>query len=357
MQETNQTQTNDNPLLEYKNLDGGLGILVELSEKGEINPWDIDIIDLTDKYLQALNSTPRENLLNAGRAIFYASVLLRLKSEILLNISNETLSSSHDYENFFPEDEFLDDEEIKLDLSKLEGFIQRSSQGRQQRKRKIILSDLILALQQAEEEEERRALRAKLRAERIIHTIIAPEIPDDVLEMAHEEDIEDIVERIESIIQEHLTDEKPITYEFLCGLIGNKVKPFLALLFMSHAKKIVIEQKEMYGEIYLYKPDKIIDDVVDQEKVNEITKKEEEEKANKAKKRKSKGLANKVKEKIKDVAKAVKEKITGKKDNEQLTEIGQTLNMSEELISEIPKELKETNKEIQNGVENTSGGD
>ena len=179
-------------IIDIKNLSGGLEILVQLAEKGDIDPWDIDILDVTNKYLAALDKSPRENLLNAGRAIFFASVLLRLKSDILLNISNETLLSSQQTENFFPEDDLLfNQDEVRLDLSRLESFIVRSSLGKQQRKRKISLGDLIFALQQAEEEEERRAVRAKLRSERAF-TIDASEIPDNVLEIAHEEDLEDI---------------------------------------------------------------------------------------------------------------------------------------------------------------------
>src|SRR3990167_8830186 len=124
--------------IDIKNLSGGLEILVQLAEKGDIDPWDIDIIEVTDKFLAALDKSPRENLLNAGRAIFFASVLLRLKSDILLNISNETLLSSQQTENFFPEDDLLfNQDEVRLDLSKLDSFIVRSSLGKQQRKRKI----------------------------------------------------------------------------------------------------------------------------------------------------------------------------------------------------------------------------
>src|SRR3989338_2212817 len=158
MEQTEKQTTEE--LTSLRNLKGGLEILVQLAEKGDIDPWDVDIIDVTDKYLKALNSTPRENLLNAGRAIFFASVLLRLKSEILLNISNETLLSSKQTENLFHDDG------VHLDLTKLESFLVRSSLGKQQRKRKISLNDLIYALQQAEEEEEKRTQRTRLRSER-----------------------------------------------------------------------------------------------------------------------------------------------------------------------------------------------
>lgn len=268
-QATQENQTNQE--LDIANISGGLEILVQLAEKGDIDPWDIDIKDVTEKYLAALDKTPRENLLNAGRAIFYASVLLRLKSDILLNISNETLINSQQAENFFPEDDLLmGEDQIPLDLSKLESYIVRSSLAKQQRKRKITLTDLIFALQQAEEEEERRSIRAKMRQERAF-TIAMPETPDDVLDIAQDEEVDDIARKIGAVIQEHLTDEKPITLSFLNEIVGSKAKTFLAVLFLTHAKEIVIEQKEFYNEVYIYKAGVIVEDkdIASRAKANE----------------------------------------------------------------------------------------
>lgn len=273
--------------VDINKLSGGLEILVQLAEKGEIDPWDIDIIDVTDKYLNALNKSPRENLLNAGRGIFFASVLLRLKSDILLNISNETLLASQRTENYFPEDDLLNsNEEIRLDLSRLESFLVRSSLSKQQRKKKISLGDLIFALQQAEEEEERRAARTKLRAERAF-TIVAPEIPDDFLEITQEEDIDDFVEKIEAIIEEHLTSEKPITLSFLTEILNNKTKPFLALLFLAYSQKVVLEQKEFYGEVFIHRAGTVL-----------VEPKEPEGRGLSRQTPKKKGLFNRIKERI-----------------------------------------------------------
>ena len=32
----------------------GIGILVEMAKQGKIDPWNIDIIDVTEKYLQRM---------------------------------------------------------------------------------------------------------------------------------------------------------------------------------------------------------------------------------------------------------------------------------------------------------------
>lgn len=323
-QAVEQNQESSENIADVANVSGGLEILVQLAEKGDIDPWDIDIKDVTEKYLAALDKTPRENLLNAGRAIFYASVLLRLKSDILLNISNETLINSQQAENFFPEDDLLMGEEaIPLDLSKLESYIVRSSLAKQQRKRKITLNDLIFALQQAEEEEERRSVRAKLRQERAF-TIAMPETPDDVLDIAQDEEVDDIAEKIGAVIQEHLTDDKPITFSFLNEVVGSKAKTFLAILFLTHAKKIVIDQKEFYNEIYIYKADKVIEDIesTSRAKANEPPKKN-------------------IVQKIKDKVKGLIDKVPGKKKKKGEQKVIEITTEGEEVVDINTKVLNE----------------
>ncbi|MFB6302643.1 MAG: segregation/condensation protein A [Haloferacaceae archaeon] len=56
-------------------------LLVQLAEEGEIEPWDIDIVAVTDAFLDRLEAT---DLRTSGRALFYASVLLRMKSDELV---------------------------------------------------------------------------------------------------------------------------------------------------------------------------------------------------------------------------------------------------------------------------------
>ena len=58
--------------------DRGIDVLVDLAKAGQIDPWNIDIIDVTDKYLRTLDVTKEADLRLSGRALFYAAVLLRL---------------------------------------------------------------------------------------------------------------------------------------------------------------------------------------------------------------------------------------------------------------------------------------
>jgi len=56
-------------------------VLVQLADDGEIDPWDIDVVQVTDKFLDAIEGT---DLRTSGRALFYASVLVRMKSDAML---------------------------------------------------------------------------------------------------------------------------------------------------------------------------------------------------------------------------------------------------------------------------------
>ncbi|MFB6186940.1 MAG: segregation/condensation protein A, partial [Halobacteriaceae archaeon] len=61
-------------------------LLVQMAEEGEINPWDIDIVEVTEQFLNHLDE---QDLRSSGRALFYASVLLRMKSDALVSSTDD----------------------------------------------------------------------------------------------------------------------------------------------------------------------------------------------------------------------------------------------------------------------------
>ena len=59
-----------------------------LAERGEIDPWNINIIEVTDRFLSELERCRQLNLQVSGRTLFYAATLLRMKSEHLELLSD-----------------------------------------------------------------------------------------------------------------------------------------------------------------------------------------------------------------------------------------------------------------------------
>lgn len=67
----------------------GIGILVDMAKQGKIDPWNIDILDVTEKYLQRMIELKSLNLRVASRTLLFASILCRLQSNVLAGLSLE----------------------------------------------------------------------------------------------------------------------------------------------------------------------------------------------------------------------------------------------------------------------------
>ncbi len=240
--------------------EGGIEILVAMAEKGEIDPKDIDIIDVTDRFLQAIAAAPKENLRQSGKILFHASVLLRMKAEAMLSISSEDDNFAIDDFMEFDEngspiiyDSRLQPVARQITIQDLERALVRRVHSKQFRQRRVTLEQLIEALREAERiddarQSKRRAPKIDLEGQHEINDV------GDILDLAHDEDIEVIIQRIEEILSGFLTatDLVPLIELIrLLGAGGDWVDAFLAVLFLSNAGKILLEQEEFYGPLYI----------------------------------------------------------------------------------------------------------
>ena len=60
-------------------------IIYDLINTEQLDPWDIDISILANKYLQKIQRFEEENYFVSSKVLLAAALLLRIKSEILLN--------------------------------------------------------------------------------------------------------------------------------------------------------------------------------------------------------------------------------------------------------------------------------
>ena len=68
-----------------------IDILVSLAKNGEIDPWDIDIVDVTDRFLARVAELEKLDLRVSSRTLLFASMLLRMKSDALEESEPEDL--------------------------------------------------------------------------------------------------------------------------------------------------------------------------------------------------------------------------------------------------------------------------
>ncbi len=64
-------------------------VLIDLVDKNRLDPWDIDISEIADRYMNAVRSMKVLDLHVPANIILAASILLRMKSEMLVLIESE----------------------------------------------------------------------------------------------------------------------------------------------------------------------------------------------------------------------------------------------------------------------------
>jgi segregation and condensation protein A len=239
--------------------DASLEILVDMAKEGDLDPWDINLEKVTSKYLSAINQNPTDCLKEAGRAIFYASVLLRMKSDILAMQSSEALNIGIHKElddNYLLEEELANNQIKQITFNDLEAAIRRKYIQKAKRFRRLTLKDLIQALQDAKEEEENRIYRKQQRLFDLEnYSIIAPEVGDDIMELTHAENLEAAIERLNIILPEHIVDGDKLEFESIVRMLGCWSNAFLAILFLAHEHQIEFKQENFYGELWIHEPE------------------------------------------------------------------------------------------------------
>ncbi len=239
----------------------GIEILIKLAESGDIDPKNIDIIDVTDKFLKAIAAAPKENLRQSGRIIFHASVLLRMKAEALLAVATAELDMSGDDFIDFDEDMLAmdTDQPRQITLKDLEKALVRRTNNKQNRQRKVTLQQLIDALKEAEKLEKER-LEKKPRQRIQTDGYIDVRDVEDILELAHDEDIEVTIAKVDRLLEESIKVGDALTLLKLITMLGPKsdwVDAFLAILFLSNAGKIILEQEEFYGPVQIIRAEEM----------------------------------------------------------------------------------------------------
>ena len=233
----------------------GIEILVGMAKSGKIDPWNVDIVDVTDKYLAHLFQMKAQNLRLTGRTLLFAAILLRLKSNVLEGIDVnqiEGIEEEHP-EDFEFNDDPWDDEEINTNnVISLDEVLQRRTSIRLNRSRMVNLKDLIKQLQFYEELDRKQALKnAHERAKRRVRSY-ARLTPDDIVNLAHDEYIEKSVEVLHENLKKifETQDKVELTTLTLLGL--DKISAYIALLFLTAEPEsdVDVYQEEFYGELY-----------------------------------------------------------------------------------------------------------
>jgi segregation and condensation protein A len=260
---------------------GAIAFLIDLAEKGEIDPWDVQVIDVIDRFLKTLSDQPiakkpteqgrssyESSLSESGQAFLYASMLVLLKADTLVRHELEQAATVVE-EDFFEDDLDFSADELPTNL---EQHIHRRAVAPPPAKRQVTLSELIdqlEAIAAAMSEPSRvRSRGAKPHTKRDAVRTIS--------ELAHQENLNEIADALNAFLENHwdevfedavnwmdfellLTHWTSFRPEILGGPITGelseadykheKVGVFWGLLFLTSQSKVELLQENFYQDL------------------------------------------------------------------------------------------------------------
>lgn len=238
----------------------GIEVLVQMAKQGKIDPWNIDIADIADKYMLHIAESKSNNLRVTGRALFFLAVLLKLKSNILVGLDpmqfevQEEINPEYDdsddsrfsddlyYQNYYPDN-----------VIPIEDIIQRRTSVKLNRNRIVTLKDLIRQLEFYEQLDKKQAVKNSLeRAKRRVRNY-ANMSADDIINLAHEEYIESSVKILHENLIKIFEKEEKVELNTLTLLGLDKISAYIALLFLTVESEFDLEQDEFYSDLYVVK--------------------------------------------------------------------------------------------------------
>ena len=229
----------------------GIDIIVDMVKKNKLDPWNIDVVDLADKYFAKTIELRINNLHVTSRVILFACVLLRFKSDILEGIDpfgqNEEVE---DFEADYDSPDY-DDNVIQFNAPKLNEVLQRRTSVRLNRKRNVTLKDLIKHLEFYEALDKKRKIKNALDRAKNRNTYFEDLTTEDIIEMAHENEVDKNVDIVRDVLTKLFTTSEKIEMNELASTGISKTSIYLAILFLTADDRIDIEQEEFYSDVYV----------------------------------------------------------------------------------------------------------
>lgn len=242
--------------------------LINLAERGEIDPWDVPVIEIVDRFLAELGllgetETPQEaDLPRSGQAFLWASMLVLFKADSLHTLQEEL--AEIESEEFFEEEIYLENVPRSLPAN-LEQHLRRRTSVQPVGKRRVTLQELIEQLEHIAAEIEAAATDGSpSRSKRSRSAAIKA-----IAQLAHNENLTELAAQLESflhlnlpnlaseqnyidweqLLQKWQVNGSTITVEHPEHLDSDRAGIFWALLLLSAQSKVELFQEEFYQDL------------------------------------------------------------------------------------------------------------
>ncbi len=215
-------------------------IIYDLIKTEQLDPWDIDLGILADKYLLIIQQMEEANFFVSSKVLLACSLLLRLKSEILVNSYIQDLNQIL-YGNK-GEDKKYEIERIEIDENDLPILVPKTPMSRN---KKVTLTQLMQALNQAIETESRR-IKKEIKGRAAAKDVLT------VLPRSSHIPLNVRIKSIFEIVRGHIKGEdESMEFSKLAPSKEEKLASFVPVLHLSNSKRIHLRQPVHFEEIHM----------------------------------------------------------------------------------------------------------
>ncbi len=213
-------------------------IIYDLVHTEQLDPWDIDLSLLSARFLVRVRSLEEANFFVSSKVLLAASLLLRMKSELLLSSDIERLDAvlfGRKEEKKYSQDRIVLDEEIP-------GLISRTPLPRY---KKVSLEEIMQALGHAIKTENRRIQRVIVARQQEYETALS--MPKRRLHLG------DAMQTVHTKLEKHFASStEKLAFSSIAG-VGREeqVATFVPLLHLDTQHKVWLEQEGHVGEIWI----------------------------------------------------------------------------------------------------------
>lgn len=216
-------------------------IIYDLINSEQLDPWNINLVVLAQKYITKVKELEEANFVLSSKVLIVCSILLRIKSEILMNHYLKDLDDV--LFNKKKEQAEISIKDLDLEENEVPALLSRTPLPRY---KKISLSELMATLNKAIETETRRDLRKIAEKEMYDRTQLY--MPRKGPSLAQR--IKEVYDRVKVIFGKQ---EKISFTKFAGHTREDKINYFVPLLHLDTQSKLWLEQEKYLDEIWILK--------------------------------------------------------------------------------------------------------
>jgi segregation and condensation protein A len=220
---------------------GWQDIIYDLINTEQLDPWNINIVILTDKYLEKINKLEETDFFISSKVLLAAALLLRIKSELLLS---KYLKSIDEILFGKKEEKKHHLERIELD-EEIPELIPKSPMPRF---RKVTLKELLESLNKAITTENRRIKKTIINKNALRESLIS--LPKRKFSI--KDKIDEIYKSLYGHFEQNKDKQKVLFSDFIPPAKEERIASFSSLLHLENQNKIWLEQLEHFGDIHIW---------------------------------------------------------------------------------------------------------